>query len=88
MVIAKPAQKVLDKADKATVVKLNKALVKIQHNEGHIEPLKKIQKGMEDDLYSFKMELYRIIFKRTPSELTIKSITTKSNTKFNTTGCK
>lgn len=88
MVISKPAQKVLDKADKATAVKLNKALVKIQHNEGHIEPLKKIKRGMEDDLYRFKMEHYRIIFKRNASELTIKSITTKSNTKFHTTGCK
>ena len=87
MVIAKAAQKVLDKADKPTAKKLNKALTNIQNNTGHIEPLKQIQKGMEDDLYRYKMEHYRIIFKRTPGELTIKSITTKSNTKFRRTGC-
>lgn len=87
MVIAKAAQKVLDKADKPTAKKLNKALINIQNNIGHIEPLKQIQRGMEDDLYRYKMEHYRIIFKRTPGELTIKSITTKSNTKFRRTGC-
>ena len=87
MVIAKAAQKVLDKADKPTAKKLNKALTNIQNNTGHIEPLKQIQRGIEDDLYRYKMEHYRIIFKRTPSELTIKSITTKSNTKFRRTGC-
>lgn len=87
MVIAKAAQKVLDKADKPTAKKLNKALTNIQNNTGHIEPLKQIQRGMEDDLYRYKMEHYRIIFKRTPGELTIKSITTKSNTKFRRTGC-
>ena len=88
MVIAKAAQKVLDKADKATAKKLDKALTNIQNNTGHIEPLKQIQRGMEDDLYRYKMEHYRIIFKRTSGELTIKSITTKSNTKFHRTGCK
>ena len=88
MVVAKAAQKVLDRADKPTVKKLNKALTNIENNVGHIEPLKQIQRGMEDDLYRYKMEHYRIIFKRTPSELTIKSITTKSNTKFHTAGCK
>jgi mRNA-degrading endonuclease RelE of RelBE toxin-antitoxin system len=87
MVVAKAAQKVLDRADKPTVKKLNKALTNIENNVGHIEPLKQIQRGMEDDLYRYKMEHYRIIFKRTPSELTIKSITTKSNTKFRRTGC-
>ena len=88
MVISKSAQKVLNRADKPTATKLNKALNNIQNNVGHIEPLKQIQKGMEDDLYRYKMEHYRIIFKRTPKELTIKSITTKSNTKFRRTGCK
>ena len=87
MVVAKAAQKVLDRADKPSVKKLNKALTNIENNVGHIEPLKQIQRGMEDDLYRYKMEHYRIIFKRTPSELTIKSITTKSNTKFRRTGC-
>ena len=87
MVVAKAAQKVLDRADKPTVKKLNKALANIENNVGYIEPLKQIQRGMEDDLYRYKMEHYRIIFKRTLSELTIKSITTKSNTKFRRTGC-
>ena len=51
MVVAKAAQKVLDRADKPTVKKLNKALTNIENNVGHIEPLKQIQRGMEDDLY-------------------------------------
>ena len=88
MVISKSAQKVLNKTDKLTVIKLNKALNNIQNNIGHIEPLKQLQKGAEDNLYRYKMEHYRIIFKKTPKELTIKSITTKSNTKLRRTGCK
>ena len=88
MVISKSAQKVINKADKPTAVKLNKALTNIQNGYGHIEPLKQIQRGMESDLYRYKMDHYRIIFKKTPNELTIKSITTKSNTKFRRTGCK
>ena len=88
MVISKSAQKVINKADKPTAVKLNKALNNIQNGYGHIEPLKQIQRGMESDLYRYKMDHYRIIFKKTPNELTIKSITTKSNTKFRRTGCK
>ena len=40
MVISKSAQKVLNKADKPTAMKLNKALNNIQNNAGHIEPLK------------------------------------------------
>ena len=87
MIISKSAQKVIDRADKPTQAKLNKALAKIECGEGYIEPLKNIKRGMEDDLFRYKMEHYRIIFKRTPSELTIKSITTKSNTKFRRTGC-
>ena len=88
MVISKSAQKVLNKVDKPTATRLNKALNNIQNNAGNIEPLKQIQKGMEDNLYRYKMEHYRIIFKRTSNELTIKSITTKSNTKLRRTGCK
>ena len=87
MIISKSAQKVLNKVDKPTATKLNKALINIQNNTGYIEPLKQIQRGMEDNLYRYKMEHYRIIFKRTPKELTIKSITTKSNTKLRRTGC-
>ena len=64
MVISKSAQKVLNKADKPTAMKLNKALNNIQNNVGHIEPLKQIQRGMEDDLFRYKMEHYRIIFKK------------------------
>ena len=48
MVISKSAQKVLNKADKPTAMKLNKALNNIQNNAGYIEPLKQIQKGMEE----------------------------------------
>ena len=88
MTVSKSAQKVLNRADKPTAMKLKKALENIQNNYGHIEPLKQIQKGMEDNLYRYKMEHYRIIFKKTPNELVIKSITTKSNTKFRRTGCK
>lgn len=87
MVVSKSAQKMLNKADKSTAMKFNKAFTNIQKGVG-IEPLKKIQKGMEDNLYRYKMEHYRIIFKKTPDELTIKSITTKSDTKFRRTGCK
>ena len=88
MTVSKSAQKVLNKADKPTAMKLKKALENIQNGYGHIEPLKQIQKGMEDNLYRYKMDHYRIIFKKTPNELVIKSITTKSNTKFRRTGCK
>ena len=88
MTVSKSAQKVLNKADKPTAMKLKKALENIQNGYGHIEPLKQIQKGMEDNLYRYKMDHYRIIFKKTPNELVIKSITTKSTTKFRRTGCK
>ena len=87
MVVSKCAQKVLNKADKPTATKLNKALTNIQNGYGYIEPLKKIKKDMEDNLYRYKMEHYRIIFQRTTNDLIIKSITTKSNTKFHRTGC-
>ena len=88
MTVSKSVQKVLNKADKPTAMKLKKALENIQNGYGYIEPLKQIQRGMEDNLYRYKMEHYRIIFKKTPNELVIKSITTKSNTKFRRTGCK
>lgn len=87
MIISKSAQKVIDRADKPTQAKLNKALAKIEYGEGYIEPLKTIKKGMEDNLFRYKMEHYRIIFKRTPGEITIKSIGTKNDTKFKRTGC-
>ena len=86
MIISKSAQKVIDRADKPTQAKLNKALAKIECGEGYIEPLKNIKRGMEDDLFRYKMEHYRIIFKRKP-ELTIKSIGTKNATTFKRTGC-
>lgn len=88
MIISKCAQKTLNRVDKPTAVKLNKALTNICNGFGYIEPLKQIQKGMEADLFRYKMEHYRIIFKKNPHELIIKSITTKSNTKFRRTGCK
>ena len=49
MIISKSAQKVLDKADKPTAAKLNKALTNIQNGTGYIEPLKQIKRGMESD---------------------------------------
>ena len=88
MIISKLAKKTINRIDKRTAAKLNKALTNIQNNIGPIEPLKPIRKGMESDLYRYKMEHYRIIFKKTPNELVIKSITTKTNTKFLRTGCK
>ena len=86
MIISKSAQKVIDRADKPTQAKLNKALAKIECGEGYIEPLKNIKRGMEDDLFRYKMEHYRIIFER-GEHIKIRSITTKSNTKYKTTKC-
>ena len=88
MIISKFARKTINRTDKSTAIKLNKALTNIQNSVGSIEPLKPIRRGMESDLYRYKMEHYRIIFKKTPNELIIKSITTKTNTKFLRTGCK
>lgn len=88
MIISKFARKTINRTDKSTAIKLNKALTNIQNSVGPIEPLKPIRRGMESDLYRYKMEHYRIIFKKTPNELIIKSITTKTNTKFLRTGCK
>lgn len=85
MIIAKAAQKVINRADKPTQAKLNKALMRIECGQGYIEPLKNIKRGMEDNLFRYKMEHYRIIFKRNP--LTIKSIGTKNATTFKRTGC-
>ena len=88
MIISKVARKTINKTDKPTAIKLSKALTNIQNNVGPIEPLKILRRGMENDLYRYKMEHYRIIFKKTSNELVIKSITTKTNTKFLRTGCK
>lgn len=88
MIISKVARKTINKTDKPTAIKLSKALANIQNNVGPIEPLKILRRGMENDLYRYKMEHYRIIFKKTSNELVIKSITTKTNTKFLRTGCK
>ena len=88
MVISKFARKTINKLDKSTAIKLHKALTNIQNNVGPITPLKQLRKGMESDLYRYKMEHYRIIFRRTSNELVIKSITTKTNTKLLRTGCK
>lgn len=85
MTVSKDAQKVIDRADKPTRVKLNRALERIARNECRIEPLKPLKKGMEDDLYRYKMEQYRIIFKKEP--LTIKFIGTKNATTYHRTGC-
>ena len=86
MTLSKSARKVINKTDKRTVLKINKAFNNIENGVG-IEPLKKIKKNMEDNLYRYKMEHYRIIFKKTSDEIIIKSITTKTNTKFRKTGC-
>ena len=86
MIISKSAKKVLSKVDKPTAEKLYRAIDKIACGEGDIIHLKPIQKGMSDNLYRLKMEHYRIIFEKTHN-ITIKSITTKTNTKFHRTGC-
>lgn len=87
MIVSKFALKTIRKVDRPTAAKFNKALINIQNNVGYIEHLTPIKKGMETNLYRYKMEHYRIIFSRTSSEIVIKSITTKSDTKFLRTGC-
>jgi mRNA-degrading endonuclease RelE of RelBE toxin-antitoxin system len=87
MVISKVANKFLSKADKATVKKMEKAFGHIKKNEGYIEPLKKLQSCVKDDLYRYKMEHYRIIFQRTSSGIVIKEIGTKNDMKMRRNGC-
>lgn len=87
MVISKVANRFLAKADKATIKKVEKALGNIEKNEGYIEPLKKLQPGMKDNLYRYKMEHYRIIFQRTSSGIVIKEIGTKNDMKMRRNGC-
>jgi mRNA-degrading endonuclease RelE of RelBE toxin-antitoxin system len=87
MVISKVANRFLSKADKATIKKMEKALGNIEKNEGYIEPLKKLQPDMNDHLYRYKMEHYRIIFQRTSSGIVIKEIGTKNNMKMRRNGC-
>jgi mRNA-degrading endonuclease RelE of RelBE toxin-antitoxin system len=87
MVISKVANRFLSKADKATVKKMEKALGNIEKNEGYIEPLKKLQPGMGNHLYRYKMEHYRIIFERTSSGIVIKEIGTKNDMKMRRNGC-
>lgn len=87
MIISKAANKFLSKADKATIKKIEKALENIEKNEGYIEPLKKLQPGMKDHLYRYKMEHYRIIFQHTSSGIVIKEIGTKNDMKMRRNGC-
>lgn len=86
VVLSKDAQKTISKVDKKTAMKLQTAITKIENGTGDIIKLKPIKKGMSDNLYRLKMEHYRVIFER-DSDIVIKSITTKTNTKFKRTGC-
>lgn len=86
VVLSKDAQKTITRVDKKTAMKLQIAITKIENGAGHITKLKPIKKGMSDNLYRLKMEHYRIIFERS-NDIIIKSITTKTNTKFKRTGC-
>jgi mRNA-degrading endonuclease RelE of RelBE toxin-antitoxin system len=88
MVISKAVNRFLSKADKSVIKKIEKALENIEKNEGCIEPLKKLQPGMKDHLYRYKMEHYRIIFQRISSEIVIKEIGTKNNMKMRRNGCR
>ena len=90
MIINKQAKKYLEKVDKPTLKKFNKALVNISLNRGPIEPLKTIYRTRDmTNIYRYKMDHYRIIFQKTSNtEIIIKSITTKSDTKHRNTGCK
>lgn len=89
MILSKSAQKTIKKVDKPTAIKLQKAFINIDNGKGCIEPFKPINKRRSaDNLYRYKMDHYRIIFKKTVDDCIIQSITTKTNTKFRRTGCK
>ena len=85
-IFSKDAQKVLRKTDTNTAKKLRGAIVNIEQGRGDIVPLKLCRGGMKENLYRYKMEHYRIIFER-GEDIKIRSITTKSNTKYKTTKC-
>ena len=86
VILSKDVQKTIARADKKTAIKFQTAITKIENGTGDIIKLKPIKKGMGDNLYRLKMEHYRIIFERSHN-IVIKSITTKTNTKFKRTGC-
>lgn len=89
VILSKSAQKTINKVDKPTAIKLKKAFINIDNGKGCIEPFKPINKRRNtDNLYRYKMDHYRIIFKKTVDDCIIQSITTKTNTKFRRTGCK
>jgi mRNA-degrading endonuclease RelE of RelBE toxin-antitoxin system len=85
-ILSKQAQKTIQKADKTTATRLRKHIERIERNEGDIVKLKLTRGGMKEELYRYKIEHYRIIFKR-ERDLVIQSITTKTNTKFRNTKC-
>ena len=89
VILSKSAQKTINKVDRPTAIKLKKAFINIDNGKGYIEPFKPIDKHRDtDNLYRYKMNHYRIIFKKTVDDCIIKSITTKTNTKFRRTGCR
>ena len=89
VILSKSAQKMINKVDKPTAIKLKKAFINIDNGKGYIEPVKPIDRHRNtDNLYRYKMNHYRIIFKKTVDDCIIQSITTKTNTKFRSTGCK
>lgn len=89
VILSKSAQKTINKVDRPTAIKLKKAFININNGKGCIAPFKPIDKHRDtDNLYRYKMNHYRIIFKKTIDDCIIQSITTKTNTKFRRTGCK
>ena len=85
-ILSKQAQKTIQRADKTTANRLRKHIERIERNEGDIVKLKLTRGGMKEELYRYKIDHYRIIFKR-EQDLVIQSITTKTNTKFRNTRC-
>ena len=85
-ILLKQAQKTIQRADKTTANRLRKHIERIERNEGDIVKLKLTRGGMKEELYRYKIDHYRIIFKR-EQDLIIQSITTKTNTKFRNTRC-
>ena len=85
-ILSKQAQKTIQRADKTTANRLRKHIERIERNEGDIVKLKLTRGGMKEELYRYKIDHYRIIFKR-EQDLIIQSITTKTNTKFRNTKC-
>ena len=86
VILSKQAQKTIQKTDKKTAKRLQEHISKIERGEGDIIKLKMCRGGMKEELYRYKTEHYRFLFKK-ENDLVIQSITTKTNTKFRNTKC-